>query len=224
MGVLYRLVFPNGKSYIGITTRAFSVRWKAHRGAQINKRTSGFALYRAWALHGEPLPQILAIVEDKDLYESERRAVAVFDTFGENGYNMTPGGEISPTSVPAIAAKLCRPKSRESVEKTAAAHRGMKRSPETCKKFSEMRKGKGVGRKRSPESVEKGASKIRGKPSGQIMSEKHRRNVSIMASRPKSDETKRKMSDAAKGKPKSEEARKNMSIAAKRRHENNSNI
>jgi group I intron endonuclease len=51
-------------------------------------------------------------------------------------------------------------RSVEAVAKTAAAHRGMKRSPETCANIA----AKAVGRSRSAESIEKGAAKRRGVP------------------------------------------------------------
>lgn len=52
MGELYKLNFPNGKSYIGIASngaigRLCEHRWKAMK--------LDYLLYKAWRKHGEPV-------------------------------------------------------------------------------------------------------------------------------------------------------------------------
>lgn len=92
MGAIYKLTFPNGKIYIGMTTVSLRKRLYCHRfKARVD--SPKLVLHRAWKSHGEPLSEILAIVEDADLPATEIRAIRAFGSFGEGGYNMTPGGE-----------------------------------------------------------------------------------------------------------------------------------
>lgn len=103
MGALYKLDFPNGKSYIGITTRSARERFNGHRQMATTGKT---ALYAAWRKHGEPKLVTLAILEDRELASTEIRAIAVYKTLAPDGYNTTPGGDASPMTLPEISAKL----------------------------------------------------------------------------------------------------------------------
>ena len=91
MGQLYRLDFESGKSYIGISSKSAEIRFRSHM-----KAVNGGAdtlLCRAWRKYGAPVLTVLAIVEDDDLFEVEKRAIAVLNTKTPNGYNSTDGGE-----------------------------------------------------------------------------------------------------------------------------------
>lgn len=151
MGFLYRLLFPNGKSYVGITTKSAEIRFSAHKanafcsfkkGAN-NKRTP---LYAAWRKHGEPKLIVIAEMENHSLAAAEVAAIAEFNCVHPNGYNLTPGGEVSPMTNPLIVAKMkisragFKP-SRESIERGAAKRRGRTLSEDHKKKLSERRKG-----------------------------------------------------------------------------------
>lgn len=100
---LYRLDFPTGKSYVGISTNA---RKRFHAHARAAREGANLLVARAWRKHGAPQLCVLAKVEDHMASETERLAVSVFDTLTPKGYNATPGGEVPPTTVPAIAAKV----------------------------------------------------------------------------------------------------------------------
>ena len=113
IGTLYRLDFQSGKSYIGVTTASAALRYSRHAGTC--RAGNKCVLYGAWRKYGAPKMQILAYVEKHMLPEVERKAIVSFGTLVPDGYNMTPGGEISPTTVPEIAARM------------AAANRGKKR-------------------------------------------------------------------------------------------------
>lgn len=150
MGQLYALDFPNGKRYIGITTKTAEVRFKGHeRDAPREKPGGGPALYRAWRKHGAPALTVLAIVEDEDLLETEKRAVAVFGTLSPGGYNLTEGGDANPSKRPEVRAKMSaaatgRKQSLEMIAKRAAANRGKKRSAEAIAKTAAAHRGKTV--------------------------------------------------------------------------------
>lgn len=105
MGHLYKLDFPNGKSYIGITTKTALQRFKGHR-VRYQCGADGSALYNAWRKHGEPKLVLLAVLEDREMVETEIRAIKIFNTLRPNGYNTTPGGKFAPFSDPAISAKM----------------------------------------------------------------------------------------------------------------------
>lgn len=104
MGQLYKLDFANGKSYIGITTKTAEERFRGHKRSFI--AGSALAVHRAWRKHGEPVLTVLAVVEDKDLAETEIRAIKAFNTMVPNGYNTLEGGQQSPLLNPAVAAKV----------------------------------------------------------------------------------------------------------------------
>lgn len=167
MGELYKLDFANGKSYIGISVKSAKARFDNHK--RCAKTGKSAAIYNAWRKHGEPNLTVLAILEDRELASTERRAIAVYGTLVPGGYNMTPGGEISPMLFPEIAAKV----SASMLGKVWSEERkvlrskmmignknllGHSHSEESRAKMSESRKGV----KRSAESVEKMASKNRG--------------------------------------------------------------
>ena len=106
MGELYRLDFSNGKSYVGITKTTAARRFAGHRTRSRAHKGNDAALYAAWQKHGEPKLVVLAVLEDGELLSAEMRAIAAYNTRAPNGYNMTAGGEVSPLTLPEIAAKL----------------------------------------------------------------------------------------------------------------------
>jgi predicted GIY-YIG superfamily endonuclease len=168
MGELYRLDFANGKSYIGITTRSARERFNGHRSRCRSNKGGDAALYHAWRKHGEPKLVVLAVVEDRDLPETEVRAIKAFSTLVPNGYNVTEGGDTSPMVLPEIAAKVSATKSGVSLSEghkasLSAAQRGKPRpglsvaltgkkaSDETRAKMSASAKA----HKKSPEHIAK---------------------------------------------------------------------
>lgn len=103
MGELYKLDFPNGKSYIGITSVTTKERLCGH--AKSVKHGSKIPVHCAWRVHGEPIVHVLAVVEDKELSQTEIRAIKVFNTISPFGYNISAGGELSPMHHPCAKAK-----------------------------------------------------------------------------------------------------------------------
>lgn len=201
MGQLYRLDFPNGKAYIGITTKTAEVRFKGHEQALHETKPRGQAVYSAWRKHGAPALTVLAIVEDEDLYETEKRAIAIFGTLSPGGYNLTEGGDANPSKHPEVRAKLSaaqrgKNKSPEAIANSAAAQRGRKHSAETRAKMSAAQRGK----KKSPEARAKISAALRERA-------------------PASAETRAKLSAAHRGMKSTPEARAKMSTAQRARRE-----
>lgn len=107
MGVLYKLSFSNGKSYIGLTTRGVVARFKQHEYDAVVKRKD-LPLYAAWRKYGAPNVVTLAVLSDADLCLAEIKAIQVFDTLVPNGYNVSYGGSISPMKNQLAAKKLSK--------------------------------------------------------------------------------------------------------------------
>jgi hypothetical protein len=156
MGILYKLDFASGKSYIGIT-RSDSIerRMRVHKCCA-NVRDSQFAVHRAWRKHGEPSVTVLATASPEYLGMFEQRAIEVYGTYGSGGYNMTPGGEFNTSFCAETLAKLSQ------------AAKGHKASAETRAKMSASGKRKGftdahraniaiakTGSKHTPETLAK---------------------------------------------------------------------
>lgn len=90
MGFLYRLDFASGKSYIGITKKPVLRRFNAHKPKHDQVQHS--LVGRAWNKYGEPKLRVLAIVENRMLFRTERAAIKVYKTLCPKGYNLSVGG------------------------------------------------------------------------------------------------------------------------------------
>lgn len=196
MGELYLLTFPNGKRYIGITSKTATRRRIVHMHHARKGRRG--ALQAAIRKHGAFEMRTLLIASDWEyLCEMERRAIVAFETRSPAGYNMTDGGE-------GIV--------------------GVERTEEQRRRMSEARKGRfsgirfGFGSRHSEESKAKIAEAGRGR----VFSEDRRRKMGASKvgncyglGTKRSEESKRRMSDWQKGVPKSEEHRAALSAAHK---------
>lgn len=94
MGCLYQLIAPNGKSYIGITSKTAEERWNVHLMRVREGRSH--ALQAAIRKHGQDKFQVktLVIADDWDyLCDLEKKAIVAYGTMVPNGYNLTSGGE-----------------------------------------------------------------------------------------------------------------------------------
>ena len=88
---LYKLDFPSGKSYIGITTKTSKRRFIEHCRPGIKSVVSN-----AIKKYGKKNVTItvLAIVDDYELLcLIEIEAIEKYNTISPNGYNLTIGGE-----------------------------------------------------------------------------------------------------------------------------------
>lgn len=105
MGVIYRLDFKSGKSYIGQTVRKLRVRIAVHR--QSAAAQSMLPVHCAWRLHGEPEVHVIAESDDADeLHALEIKAISDQGTRAPGGYNVSHGGETAPSKTPSVAAKI----------------------------------------------------------------------------------------------------------------------
>ena len=133
MAELYKLDFRNGKAYIGVAIKGARRRFFQHR---LNAKTSGRLLYQAWREHGEPMFKVLAIIEDTLRYETEVKAISIYETLMPKGYNCSIGGKGPSGNIPIPEACTAMSKAKHGMifsqtwrEKLSLAARN--RSPES---------------------------------------------------------------------------------------------
>lgn len=90
---LYKITFPNTKSYIGITSRDFELRKKEHKWhwkestQVIHKALDKYKDLETWEI-------VYQTKNEQDIYEKEIYFIELFQSFiNDNGYNLTRGGE-----------------------------------------------------------------------------------------------------------------------------------
>jgi group I intron endonuclease len=177
----------DNKKYIG-RAKNINIRWGNHRVELNGKRSNSVALQNAWSKYGENNFKFYIVIECtiRELDELEKFYIKEFHSHtSEWGYNISWGGK--------------------------SPNLGKQTSEETKTKLSISNIGKNKGRKHTIEEKEK-MSKNRmgipasnkGKPMLEIQKEKLRK--------PKSEETKKKISKANKGKINTDETKKRKSI------------
>lgn len=216
MHTLYKLTFKSGKCYIGQTTRKMRTRFTQHR-ADAN-RGSKLPVHCAWRAHGEPDLQVIGSYDShEELHQAEIEAIASHNTLAPNGYNVGFGGETSPAKNPDVAKKIAeRAKGRKHSE-TSTWSNAVKTRWEDEESRDRMLNGMRASwdneerRKAASERIKAMWAKRR--EEGWSMPESTKQKL---AERKVSDETKAKMSAAAKGKkkaPRSEKTRAKLAEA-----------
>ena len=103
--IIYKLTFPNGKSYIGQTVRKMQTRLSQHRTQA--RAGSLLPVHCAWRKHGEPSCGVLGSYNSMDeLHAAEIDAIAQCGTLSPAGYNVSYGGDTSPATNPEVSAKI----------------------------------------------------------------------------------------------------------------------
>jgi len=189
MFLIYRLISPSGKSYIGLTSQSFETRfnghlreWKGYR--KCKKLYNAFDKYNPLTMWNH---EILYTTDNKNTAEQEEiQYIKLYDSI-ENGYNILPGGNLG--------------------------FIGMHRTEETKRKLSIINKIRGIkppsrkGVKLSKEHIRKreltckiNGTRKRSRKKGRKLSEEHKQKISIANKGYKlSDETKLKISSSRKG-------------------------
>jgi len=92
-GIAYKLTFPNGKVYIGITRETLDRRVKRH--IAYAKAGKHFALSAAIRKYGEDsfARDVVGTGDWNELKEIEIKLIAQYGSLGSGGYNMTSGGD-----------------------------------------------------------------------------------------------------------------------------------
>jgi group I intron endonuclease len=173
-GFLYRLTFPNGKAYIGITSRTAKARFKEHCKNAASGR--GIAVSRAITKYGHQsvvVETLLSATWDYLLF-IEPLVIELYGTKGNGGYNLSAGGEgvIGVVPTPETRellrqANLGKKHSESTIEKMRASHKTAVWTPESRARLGHM-KGKkpsektiekiriaNTGRRQTPDQIEK---------------------------------------------------------------------
>lgn len=144
---VYMHTTPNGKVYIGITSRELHKRWKRGEGYKDQ------AFYNAILKYGWENIKHDVLAENISLEEANQMEIALIKQYKSNnkryGYNVASGGEGSPGFKHTDEAKdkiskahKGKHKSEKHKEKLRIANTGKHLSEETKKKLSESHKGR----------------------------------------------------------------------------------
>lgn len=195
MGILYRLIFASGKSYVGVT-ESDSMNRRLSQHKYMAKKGSSLPVHCAWRKYGDPDVEILGSFYGEELYMQEIIAITFMETALPNGYNVLAGGQASPAINDEVKRKISAAQKRryeDPLERLAASERMKNISDEHRKRLSMSLTGKTLS--------ESTKQKLREANLGN----KH------------SEETRQKMSQAHKGKKYSEETIQRMREAARKR-------
>lgn len=193
-GIIYKATFPNGKCYIGQTVNDLNIRKSSHIN---DKKRKNAAFCRAMDKYGsesitwEVIDNAVSI---EDLNEKEQYWISFFNSYinaeESNGYNMTIGGGSTTGWVPSLETKM-------RISESLKGRYGGANNPQYGKtgKLSTW-----WGRKHTDEERIKISTGNKGKP--------------------KSEETKRKISEANIGKipwnigiPRTDDEKRNISLS-----------
>lgn len=191
MGYIYILTSPNGKSYIGQTTRLIEKRLEEHRDG---KSKACRAIYNAIKLHGwENFEIDWYYCPDDDLNKHEELMIEVLGTLAPGGYNLREGGGNGNLS------EETKGKIRESNvgKKHSEESKQKMRKSMTTERIQNIRKTH-LGKRTSEKTKQKLRKANLGKTYNETTKQKHREAMSGKNNpnygKPKSVESKQKIS------------------------------
>lgn len=217
MFILYKLTFASGKLYIGQTTRRLQTRIAAHRRSV--ETGSMLAVHCAWRTHGEPVVEVIAeYSSQEELHNAEKAAIQELNTLSPNGYNLSLGGETAPSKSPIVAKKIGEKSKGRVLDKNArelisAASKAHWQDPEYVKKVRSSLLAAVTDEHRENASKRTKAMWDKRKEEGWTMPQSQREKLSKKTF---SEETRRKMSEAAKARkrtPQSQETKDKIAAA-----------
>lgn len=94
----------NNKKYIGCS-KDVRTRMQDHRNMLTRNNHINVKLQRAWNKYGAESFVFDILLETLNPFEEERRLIAEYKTFGDTGYNLTPGGEGVGADSPLLVIK-----------------------------------------------------------------------------------------------------------------------
>jgi len=94
MGCVYRFISPSNKSYIGKTISTFNERYKTHIYAfKAGNKTIFYDAVKKYGFENFKTEILAEADSDIELKDMEKYYISFYNSYGENGYNMTPGGD-----------------------------------------------------------------------------------------------------------------------------------
>jgi hypothetical protein len=193
MGYIYILTSPNGKSYIGQTTRPIEKRFQQHQ----QKSSGCVAIYNAIQKYGwENFEKDYYECPDEDLNFDEDLLVREMGTLAPNGYNLREGGGNNGKMSDETKQKMSESKkgdkhsmfgktwSEEIKQKNSESHFGKTHAGESKKKMSEARVGKTHAEKTKQKMSEAKIGKTLSEETKQKISESKRGEKHPMYGKP----------------------------------------
>ena len=139
-GLIYMYTAPNGKRYVGQTVR-LDKRIIQHKQGARNHNLASYncALHRAIRKYGYDSFVLDILEEDiprSELDDREKYWIKEMDSFGENGYNMTEGGDGN------LGRTWSEEQRKDMSLKKMGQNKGIPLKEETKRKIGEANKGK----------------------------------------------------------------------------------
>lgn len=137
--IIYKIVNAlNGKIYVGQTSKTIEHRFRGHKkSAELKVNRKLYDAMNKYGIENFQIYEIEKVLNKTQADEREKFWIEKYNTFGPNGYNMTIGGGGGYT-----LDSWSEEQRNELYERQANKRKGQKRSPETRKKLSELKKGK----------------------------------------------------------------------------------
>lgn len=175
-------------------------------------------MHCAWRAYGEPSVEVIGEFETPEqLHAAEIAAIKDHNTLSPFGYNLGYGGETASSKNPEVAKKIsAKAKGRKHSDAAIAVigsnSKRLWENQEYREKVSDGLKASWTPEMRAARSEKSKAFWAKRKAEGWTMPQSHKDNLS---KRVFSDETKAKMSAAAKGKPKAPRTKETKAKLAK---------
>lgn len=199
IGTLYRLEFPDGKSYIGACLCTASRRYHRHKRLAISGDTA--PIHDAWRRLGPPQLIILSTgIARLSIWQEEKKAIRLNDTIAPHGYNAKSGSDKPPGHLGKPGGMLGKKHSDAARQKMTRSSLG-KPGTNLGKRFSVEHKERirqaNLGKTHSAKSIER----MRAAHRGAVCSDEHKEKIrkammgrpSPMRGRKHTEETKAKM-------------------------------
>lgn len=146
--VLYKHTCPNGKIYIGITSKKPEIRWNHGKGYQQNKHFYNAILKYGWDNIKHEI--LFKNVSEKDIYNLEQKAIAQYKSNNRRyGYNNSIGGENA-----GLGVKYSKERKKRISIATSGANNpfyNKKHKPEVIDYLKRVN----LGRKHTPKEIKK---------------------------------------------------------------------
>ncbi len=197
MAELYILTSPNGKQYVGVTSKTAQERCARHKSSASAGLTCSAALYSAMRKYGPEnfSWKTLVIGEWDYILGMEQDVISLYDTMAPGGYNLREGGQFASMSQ----------ETKDKISKLAKER--FKNDPEMGQRHAACL----LGRKHTHETIAK-MIQIRGTKEWKAKS-----RAAHLGFKYSEEAIERKRKTRKKTKPFSKEAIQNMSDAAKKR-------
>lgn len=132
--VVYCLTFPNGKVYVGQTTRSLKVRLQEHCRNSFSQSHSSYMYKKSCAIRKYMTFSVSILYQGSDLSNQEEYYIKEYDTV-KSGYNLTESGAVS-------GGFTGKTHSEETIEKMKSSSywKGKNLTDEMKNNLSELRK------------------------------------------------------------------------------------